>query len=54
METERKDTEPNVIQPSEYMDRECYERLLKSKANKTMDKWECHKQMQKQENSTMM
>ena len=54
MEMKRKDTESKVIEQAENMDAEHNERQLESTANKAIDKREICKQMQKQENFTMM
>ena len=49
MEKDRKDKEPKVIQLIENMDTE-YNETPQSTANKSVDKKEPHKQMQKQKN----
>ena len=54
MEMERKDTEPNVIQPAEDIGKEQNERLSQSITNKTVDKRELCKQIQKQETLIVM
>ena len=54
METERKDTEPKVIQPAESMDAKYNERPPQSTVIQGKTKKELHKEMQKEENITMM
>ena len=53
METERENTEPNVLQSTEYMDAVHDERLTQSTANKALNKRELHKIAQNQETIIM-
>ena len=54
MDTERKDIEPKVIQSAEDMDTKHNERPQRATAIKAIDKRELCKQIQHQENSTLV